>query len=63
MSAFFRLSGVLPIEDAILLLKKAITKTYSYKGEDVVKKNHDLLDGGFDELVSPLRNADTPFQP
>lgn len=44
MSAFFRLSGVLPMEDAIGLLKAAITKTYSYKGEDVVKKNHDILD-------------------
>ena len=45
MSAFFRLSGVLPIEDAITLLKESITKTYSYKGEDVVRKNHELLDG------------------
>ncbi|KAL7544095.1 hypothetical protein ACHAXR_013545 [Thalassiosira sp. AJA248-18] len=44
MSAFFRLSGVLPIEEAISLLKKSITKTYSYKGEDVVRKNHELLD-------------------
>jgi len=44
MSAFFRLSGVLPIKDAISLLKEAITKAYSYKGEDVVKKNHELLD-------------------
>lgn len=46
-SAFFRLSGVLPIEEAILLLKESITKTYSYKGEDVVRKNHELLDGQF----------------
>ncbi|KAL7464674.1 hypothetical protein ACHAXS_005005 [Conticribra weissflogii] len=44
MSVFFRLSGVLPIDEAINLLKASITKTYSYKGEDVVKKNHDLLD-------------------
>ena len=44
MSAFFRLSGVLPIDEAVALLKASITKTYSYKGEDVVKKNHDLLD-------------------
>ncbi|KAL7553608.1 hypothetical protein ACHAWF_016914 [Thalassiosira exigua] len=44
MSAFFRLSGVLPLEEAIALLKEAITKAYSYKGEDVVRKNHELLD-------------------
>lgn len=44
MSAFFRLSGVLPIDEAVALLKKSITKSYSYKGDDVVKKNHDILD-------------------
>lgn len=45
MSAFFRLSGVLPIDEAINLLKESVTKAYSYKGEDVVRKNHELLDG------------------
>eukprot|EP00970_Alexandrium_tamarense_P000021 scaffold6_cov190-Alexandrium_tamarense.AAC.17 len=44
MSAFFRLSGVLPIDEAVALLKKSITKSYSYKGDDVVKKNHEILD-------------------
>jgi pyruvate-ferredoxin/flavodoxin oxidoreductase len=45
MSVFFRLSGVLPIDDAMLLLRESVTKTYSNKGEDVVRKNHELLDG------------------
>lgn len=45
MSAFFRLAGVLPIEEALSLLKDTITRKYSYKGEDVVRKNHELLDG------------------
>lgn len=44
MCAFFRLSGVLPLNDAVALLKSAIVKNYSYKGEDVVQKNIDLLD-------------------
>lgn len=44
MCVFFRLSGVLPLEDAVGLLKAAIKKNYSYKGEDVVKNNLDLLD-------------------
>lgn len=44
MCVFFRLSGVLPLDDAINLLKAAIIKNYSYKGEDVVKKNIDLLE-------------------
>ncbi len=47
MSVFFRLSGVLPIDDAMLLLRESVTKTYSNKGEDVVRKNHELLDGVF----------------
>lgn len=44
MCVFFRLSGVLPLDDAVNMLKAAIVKNYSYKGEDVVKKNIDLLD-------------------
>lgn len=48
MCAFFRLSGVIPLDvpldDAVALLKAAIKKNYSYKGEDVVKNNIDLLD-------------------
>ena len=44
MCVFFRLSGVLPIDDAISLLKASIRKTYSYRGESVVKKNLDILD-------------------
>jgi pyruvate-ferredoxin/flavodoxin oxidoreductase len=44
MCAFFRLSGVLPLADAIALLKSSIKKKYSYKGADVVQKNIDLLD-------------------
>ena len=44
MCAFFRLSGVLPLDDAVALLKAAIKKYYSYKGDSVVKQNIDLLD-------------------
>ena len=44
-SAFFRLSGVLPVDEALALLKESISKKYAYKGEDVVRKNHELLDG------------------
>jgi pyruvate-ferredoxin/flavodoxin oxidoreductase len=44
MCVFFRLSGVLPLDDAVALLKASIKKTYSYKGEDVVRKNIQLLD-------------------
>lgn len=44
MCVFFRLSGVLPLDDAVALLKSAIKKNYSYKGDEVVAKNVALLD-------------------
>lgn len=44
MSAFFRLSGVLPLGDAVDRLKAAIRKNYSRKGDDVVQQNIRLLD-------------------
>eukprot|EP00567_Pseudictyota_dubia_P017109 CAMPEP_0197437972 /NCGR_PEP_ID=MMETSP1175-20131217/5092_1 /TAXON_ID=1003142 /ORGANISM="Triceratium dubium, Strain CCMP147" /LENGTH=1825 /DNA_ID=CAMNT_0042967615 /DNA_START=267 /DNA_END=5741 /DNA_ORIENTATION=- len=52
MCVFFRLSGVLPLDDAVMLLKNAIQKAYAHKGEEVVKKNHDILDA----VVSDPRN-------
>jgi pyruvate-ferredoxin/flavodoxin oxidoreductase len=41
---FFKISGVLPEEQAIDLIKKAIYKTYHKKGEDVVKMNLAAVD-------------------
>ncbi|MCI8889524.1 MAG: pyruvate:ferredoxin (flavodoxin) oxidoreductase, partial [Hungatella sp.] len=37
-SAFFKLTGIIPEEKAIELMKDAAQKTYGRKGEDVVKK-------------------------
>ncbi|HSQ43060.1 MAG TPA: pyruvate:ferredoxin (flavodoxin) oxidoreductase, partial [Fibrobacteraceae bacterium] len=43
-TCFFAISGVLSREEAIDHIKKAIKKTYSKKGEAVVKKNWDAVD-------------------
>jgi pyruvate-ferredoxin/flavodoxin oxidoreductase len=43
-ACFFKLSGVLPGDEAIALIKKAIEKTYSRKGPEVVKMNWDAVD-------------------
>ncbi len=43
-AAFFIISKVLPKDEAIKLIKNAIEKTYSKKGEDVVKMNHLAVD-------------------
>ena len=43
-TAFFKLSGVLDVDKAIELIKTAIKKTYSKKGEDIIKMNCDAVD-------------------
>ena len=50
-SAFFALAGVLPKEDAIRYMKDAATRSFSKKGEAIVKMNHDAIDAGFDFYV------------
>ena len=43
-TAFFKISGILPEEEAVPLIKKFIEKSYGKKGADVVKKNIDTID-------------------
>ncbi len=43
-AAFFKLSGVLPEDKAIKLIKKAVKKTFLKKGEDIVKMNWAAID-------------------
>ncbi len=43
-TCFFAISGVLPKDDAIAAIKKAIKKTYGAKGEEIVKKNFEAVD-------------------
>ena len=43
-AAFFKISGVLPEEEALKLIKDAIKKTFISKGENIVKMNWDAVD-------------------
>jgi pyruvate-ferredoxin/flavodoxin oxidoreductase len=43
-ACFFAISGVLPREEAIAQIKKAIYKTYGKRGEAVVQKNYAAVD-------------------
>ncbi len=43
-TCFFAISGVLPREEAIAAIKKAIEKTYKKRGEAVVQKNFAAVD-------------------
>ena len=45
-SAFFKITGIIPYEDAVTYMKKAIDKSYGKKGENVVKMNYAAVDRG-----------------
>ena len=55
-SAFFKLSGVLPIDDAVDYMKKAIVKTYSKKGDKIVNMNCAAVDAG----LTAVQKIDVP---
>jgi pyruvate-ferredoxin/flavodoxin oxidoreductase len=50
-TAFFKLSGVLPFEEAIALLKKEIQKVYGNKGEKIVNMNIAAVDQTLANLI------------
>ena len=47
-SAFFKLSEVIPYDDAVNQMKKAIEKSYGKKGELIVSMNYAAVDRGGD---------------
>ena len=57
-TCFFAISGVLEREEAIAKIKDAIKKTYSKKGEEIVKRNFAAVDG----TLANLHQVDVPEQ-
>ena len=49
-TCFFAISGILPREDAIEAIKKAIYKTYGKRGESVVQQNYAAVDAALGHL-------------
>ena len=45
-SAFFRITGIVPAEDAVKYMKAAALKSYGKKGENVVNMNYAAIDRG-----------------
>ncbi|RHJ95181.1 pyruvate:ferredoxin (flavodoxin) oxidoreductase [Parabacteroides bouchesdurhonensis] len=45
-SAFFRITGVIPVDLAVEQMKKFIVKSYGKKGQDIVDKNNAAVDRG-----------------
>ena len=59
-TAFFKISGILPADEAIAALKKAAKKTYGKKGDSIVKMNWDAIDAASDavkQVAYPARPA------
>ena len=55
-TCFFAISGVLPREEAITQIKKAIQKTYGKKGDAVVQQNYHAVD----ETLAHLHEVKVP---
>jgi len=49
-TAFFNISAILPQEQAIAEIKKAIKKTYGSKGDEVVEMNYKAVDAAIENL-------------
>ena len=49
-AAFFKLTGIIPIDDAVKYLKEAIVTAYGRKGEKVVNMNYGAVDQGVEAL-------------
>ncbi|MCD7818011.1 MAG: thiamine pyrophosphate-dependent enzyme, partial [Lachnospiraceae bacterium] len=63
-SAFFKLTGIIPEDQAIDLMKAAAKATYGRKGDDVVQKNWAAIDAGAKQVVEievpeSWKNAET----
>lgn len=50
-AAFFKISEVIPLDDAVAHMKEAIKKTYGRKGEEVVNMNMAAVDAGVNAAV------------
>jgi len=49
-TAFFKLSGVLPADEAIALIKKAVEKQFAKKGREIVEMNWRAIDAAVDAI-------------
>ena len=54
-SAFFRITGIIPAEDAVKYMKAAALKSYGKKGENVVNMNYAAIDRGGEYVKVEVR--------
>ncbi|MEE1037863.1 MAG: pyruvate:ferredoxin (flavodoxin) oxidoreductase [Eubacterium sp.] len=51
-AAFFNLSKVIPVEDAVKHMKEAVKKTFAKKGENIVNMNMAAVDAGINAPIA-----------
>lgn len=62
-AAFFRLSGILPMDEAARLMKEAARVSYRKKGEEIIRMNFEAIDRGLQDVVEvtvPTHWKDAP---
>jgi pyruvate-ferredoxin/flavodoxin oxidoreductase len=57
-AAFFGISGVLPVDDSVQLMKQFAKKTYGKSGDAVVQMNYDAIDAG----IQGAEQVDVPSE-
>ncbi|QNU65953.1 pyruvate:ferredoxin (flavodoxin) oxidoreductase [Ruminiclostridium herbifermentans] len=50
-AAFFKLTNIIPIDEAVKYLKEAVVKAYGKKGENIVNTNYQAIDKGIEAVV------------
>jgi len=55
-AAFFKLTNIIPIDEAVDHMKKAVVKSYGHRGENVVTMNQSAIDRG----ISDVREIKVP---
>ncbi len=65
-SAFFKITGIIPYEEAVGYMKKAIVKSYGKKGENIVNMNYAAVDRGGEytkvEIPEDWKNITAKFE-
>ncbi len=66
-SAFFKITEIIPYEQAVKEMKKAIDKSYGKKGENIVNMNYAAVDRGSEyeqvEIPTEWHNISASFRP
>lgn len=66
-SAFFKITNIIPYDQAVKEMKKAVEKSYGRKGEAILKMNYDAIDRGAEyvqvDIPCEWKNLTAKFRP